>query len=97
MTTRNKRKKKYHNQAKQDNTPCTNCGEIGSHYVPPCFGDEGFFLCKKKEINIAHNNRCQCLECQKLWTEIGMVHDSDCAIHNMPAYPNAKCNCIAGN
>ncbi len=21
------------------------------------------------------------------------AHDSDCAVHNMPAYPNGKCDC----
>lgn len=29
--------------------PCFNCGEIGSHYIPPSFGDPGFYTCKKKE------------------------------------------------
>lgn len=31
---------------------CINCGENiskGGHYVPPCFGDPGFFYCKPKE------------------------------------------------
>lgn len=27
---------------------CSNCGEYGSHFVPPCFGDAGFFICEKK-------------------------------------------------
>jgi hypothetical protein len=30
-------------------------------------------------------NRCQCPECRP--------HASDCAVHNMPAYPNGECNC----
>ena len=25
---------------------CMNCGEPGSHFAPPCFGDDGFFMCK---------------------------------------------------
>lgn len=29
--------------------PCSNCGEKGPHFVPPCFGDPGFFICDKKE------------------------------------------------
>ena len=28
---------------------CPNCGEYGSHYCGPSFGEEGFFICKKKE------------------------------------------------
>lgn len=24
---------------------CSECGEKGSHFVPPCFGDIGFFIC----------------------------------------------------
>lgn len=27
---------------------CLNCGEYGSHYCGPSFGDRGFFICKKK-------------------------------------------------
>ena len=27
---------------------CINCGEEGPHFVPPCFGDPGFFHCKSK-------------------------------------------------
>ena len=25
---------------------CMNCGEEGSHFVPPSLGEEGFFMCK---------------------------------------------------
>lgn len=28
---------------------CMNCGEKGPHYVPPSWGDPGFYSCKKKE------------------------------------------------
>lgn len=24
---------------------CMNCGEDGPHFVPPSFGDKGFFMC----------------------------------------------------
>lgn len=27
---------------------CPNCGERGSHFVPPNFGDNGFYICVKK-------------------------------------------------
>ena len=27
---------------------CLNCGEKGPHFVPPSFGDAGFFMCIKK-------------------------------------------------
>lgn len=30
-------------------------------------------------------DKCQCQACKP--------HDSDCAVHNMPAYPNGECNC----
>ena len=26
---------------------CSNCGGVGQHYVPPCLGKEGFFICKE--------------------------------------------------
>lgn len=28
-----------------------------------------------------------------LGTFLGVIHDSDCAQHNMPAYPNGPCDC----
>lgn len=28
--------------------PCTNCGEIGSHFFPACMGESGFFVCTTK-------------------------------------------------
>jgi len=30
---------------------CSNCGKYGAHYLGPSFGDEGFFICKKKPCN----------------------------------------------
>lgn len=33
-----------------------NCGEVGAHFVPPCFGDQGFFTCDmKKETTVPHD------------------------------------------
>ena len=31
---------------------CPNCGEYGSHFAPPSFGDKGFFICEKKTDTI---------------------------------------------
>jgi hypothetical protein len=28
---------------------CPNCKEPGAHFVPPSFGDPGFYICNKKE------------------------------------------------
>lgn len=29
--------------------PCMNgCGDFGPHYIPPSFGDPGFYMCEKK-------------------------------------------------
>ena len=33
---------------------------------------------------------CQCVACKD-----GTIHASDCAVHNMPAYPNGPCDCGA--
>lgn len=33
-------------------------------------------------------NHCMCPACCD-----GATHDSDCAVHNMPADPNGECNC----
>jgi len=36
---------------------------------------------------------CECKECLNLFNNTGNKHDSDCAVHNMPAYPNGACDC----
>lgn len=33
-------------------------------------------------------NHCMCPACCD-----GLTHDSDCAVHNMPAAPNGECSC----
>lgn len=43
-----------------DNPPkylsqCQNCGEYGSHFIPPCFGDDGYYFCTP--INITKENQ----------------------------------------
>jgi hypothetical protein len=27
--------------------PCPECGEPGPHFVPPCFGQRGFYVCPR--------------------------------------------------
>ena len=36
------------------------------------------------------SDHCQCQACKD-----GVVHSSDCAVHNMPASPNGICDCGA--
>ncbi|MGY6240571.1 hypothetical protein ACW910_24315 (plasmid) [Burkholderia ambifaria] len=31
---------------------------------------------------------CQCEACKN-----GVIHESDCAVHNLPAFPVGKCSC----
>lgn len=28
-------------------TPCPNCGLPGAHFIPPNFGESGFFMCQR--------------------------------------------------
>ena len=63
---------------------CPNCGEYGAHFVPPSFGDEGFFICEKKtEPNCLLKKDCKyykkwgkcypdCLDYQSEKTKHGM-------------------------
>jgi len=30
---------------------CPKCNEIASHYAPPSFGEEGFYICEVKKNN----------------------------------------------
>lgn len=34
---------------------------------------------------------CHCAACSS-----GTLHDSDCSVHNMPAFPNKSCDCSEG-
>ena len=36
-----------------DANRCPNCGEYGPHFVPPSFGEPGFFICEKKIFKIS--------------------------------------------
>jgi len=54
-----------------------------------------FYQVAEREINAmlaaspAHPaDHCMCPACRG-----GILHDSDCAVHNMPAYPNGPCDC----
>lgn len=29
---------------------CLNCGEAGPHFVPPSFGDPGFYICARSPL-----------------------------------------------
>lgn len=42
------RKEKEIRDRKKD--PCTNCGQRGSHFVPPSLGEPGRFICTRVEI-----------------------------------------------
>ena len=44
------KKKKKRNRPIWAPTECPNCGEKGPHFVPPSFGDKGFFMCKPKRL-----------------------------------------------
>ena len=48
MAKRSKKKKRIY-PVEPPKEPCPNCGKIGRHYVPPSFGEEGFFFCVKGE------------------------------------------------
>lgn len=47
---RNSRQHSYNKRVLQAKAiACPNCGEMGAHFVPPSFGDPGFFFCVKAE------------------------------------------------
>ena len=45
MSKRSKKKKRIY-PAEPPKEPCPNCDKIGRHFVPPCLGEEGFFICE---------------------------------------------------
>lgn len=52
---------------------------------PEIFAKVAKHFGKIAEIKYDH---CMCIACKD-----GVLHKSDCAVHNMPAYPNGPCNC----
>ena len=45
--------------------PCANCDEDGSHFVPPSFGEGGFFICEtSKSDKGKKNGSCNREACQ---------------------------------
>ena len=54
MSTRRERAAKRHRWVRAANAKnglvprCWNCGEAGPHFVPPSFGDPGFYICERK-------------------------------------------------
>lgn len=61
------RKRLKHNfpNERGKSSTCTNCGEDGSHFAPPSFGEEGFFMCKTKGVKGAKGGNCNREACQK--------------------------------
>ena len=54
MTLRRDRRRGKKKQAKTFlplGHKCSNCGEDGPHFVPPSFGDPGFYMCTPKEAH----------------------------------------------
>ena len=49
MARRAKKKKKRRNFDPHKPRKCINCGKPGPHFVPPSFGEKGFFTCENKE------------------------------------------------
>ena len=53
MSNKAKRLKRINNHSQlfvRNLTRCINCGELGSHYMPPSLGDKGGFICNKPTI-----------------------------------------------
>lgn len=51
MSVAYKNRRKRGGQVTDRKRKCMNCEEIvtSGHFVPPSFGEEGFFICKTKE------------------------------------------------
>jgi hypothetical protein len=65
--------------------------QYGGYYVVDKYGYKSFELAVVFADGYSRNSgHCMCGTCKQ-----GIVHDSDCAVHNMPAYPNGDCDCAA--
>lgn len=41
----------YAFKIRHDASVCSNCGDKGPHFVPPSFGEPGFYMCTKPATN----------------------------------------------
>jgi hypothetical protein len=69
---------------------CKHCGkekliQRGNHHPWCACGSDEFDWGNQRLAQPAH---CQCTACKD-----GIIHASDCAVHNGPAYPAGECDC----
>jgi len=41
-------KKKKRQKTKADSSKCPRCGKNEAHFIPPCFGDKGIWVCESE-------------------------------------------------
>lgn len=46
---------------------CLACGEKGPHYVPPCFGDDGFYYCTETLVRGRRTGKGSRVETPPMW------------------------------
>ena len=81
---------------------CPNCKQDlkikEGHFVPPCFGDKGFFICDKKEFAPQHHIWCNyqsgpaesCKQCKGLKASYPEISEDTAGIKLAEKYfPNA--------
>jgi hypothetical protein len=69
---------------------CNDLNQPVEYYEPKAKEAEGIFA--HYQAALKEDDECQCPACSK-----GILHDSDCAVHNIPSYPNGECCCKQTN
>ncbi|KKL85552.1 hypothetical protein LCGC14_1953590 [marine sediment metagenome] len=50
--------------------------------------------CEKWKLETDTDSLMKCLAALGVVIKVERGHDSDCATHNEPAYPNGECDCV---
>lgn len=80
-------------QASNGECPCEcagrgcDCGNYGDAAEAASWAAGNAFAATVRKLKTDH---CMCAACKD-----GVLHKSDCSVHNMPAYPNGPCDCGA--
>ncbi len=89
MSKKHRRTKVKRTKRVKDNKThkCPNCGEKGSHFVPPSLGEEGFFSCTKvimddvvgePNVEVKEGNKLEVLQCVDCPKDKAMVLLTEC-------------------
>jgi hypothetical protein len=58
MNRKQRMKNRENSKVLTPKSVCSNCGKLGSHFVPPIFGEAGFYVCTSfsESVSVQHQD-----------------------------------------